>query len=36
MNNRITELFESKQKDILSVFYTAGFPRLDDTVPIAK
>jgi tryptophan synthase alpha chain len=33
--NRITDLFTSKKKDILSVFYTAGFPKLNDTVVIA-
>lgn len=36
MNNRITDLFTKKKKNILSVFYTAGFPALDSTVPIAK
>lgn len=36
MNNRITDLFKKKKKNILSVFYTAGFPALDSTVPIAK
>lgn len=36
MNNRITELFRKKKKNILSVFYTAGFPQLDSTVPVAK
>lgn len=35
MKNRITELFEKKDKNILSVFYTAGFPNLDDTGTIA-
>lgn len=34
MKNRITELFERKEKKILSVFYTAGFPKLNDTVAI--
>ena len=34
--NRITDLFASGKKDILSVFYTAGFPNLNATVPIAK
>jgi tryptophan synthase alpha chain len=33
--NRITDLFNKKKKDILSVFYTAGFPKLNDTVVIA-
>jgi tryptophan synthase alpha chain len=36
MNNRIEKLFERKKKNILSVFYTAGFPRFDDTVSIAE
>ena len=35
MKNRITELFERKNKNILSVFYTAGFPNLDDTIAVA-
>lgn len=35
MKNRITDLFKTKNKEILSVFYTAGFPTLNDTVPIA-
>lgn len=36
MKNRITELFARKTQDNLSVYYTAGFPKLDSTVPIAK
>jgi tryptophan synthase alpha chain len=36
MKNRITELFDKQNKNILSVFYTAGFPKLDNTVSIAK
>jgi tryptophan synthase alpha chain len=36
MKNRITSLFATTQKDILNVFYTAGFPTLHDTVPIAE
>jgi tryptophan synthase alpha chain len=35
MKNRITDLFDEKKKEILSVYYTAGFPALNDTVPIA-
>lgn len=35
MENRITKLFTSKKKNILSVFYTAGFPALNDTTSIA-
>jgi tryptophan synthase alpha chain len=34
--NRIQNLFKEKKANILSVFYTAGFPRLNDTVSIAK
>lgn len=29
--NRITLLFETKKNGILSVYFTAGYPRLDDT-----
>jgi tryptophan synthase alpha chain len=29
--NRITQLFEEKKSDILSVYFTAGYPALDDT-----
>lgn len=36
MKNRITALFEKKNTDILSVFYTAGFPALQDTMAIAE
>lgn len=35
MKNRITTLFSSNKKNILSVFYTAGFPKLNDTISIA-
>jgi tryptophan synthase alpha chain len=33
--NRIKELFQ-KKKDILSIYYTAGYPSLRDTVTIAE
>jgi tryptophan synthase alpha chain len=36
MSNRIKELFRSKNKNILSIFYTAGFPKLNDTISIAQ
>lgn len=32
--NRIKELFEKKNKDILSIYFTAGFPKLNDTCDI--
>jgi tryptophan synthase alpha chain len=35
MKNRITSLFAAQKRDILSVFYTAGFPKLSDTIGIA-
>jgi tryptophan synthase alpha chain len=33
--NRIKELFE-KKKDILSIYYTAGYPNMGDTLAIAE
>lgn len=36
MKNRIDELFERKKGNILSVYFTAGFPQLNDTLVIAK
>lgn len=34
MENRIQQLFAQKPKGLLSVYFTAGFPSLEDTVPI--
>ncbi len=34
VNNRINKLFSEKQKNILNVYCTAGFPHLDDTIKI--
>jgi tryptophan synthase alpha chain len=31
MRNKINELFERKDRNILSVFFTAGYPQLNDT-----
>lgn len=31
--NRINKLFENKKENILSVYFTAGFPKLEDTLP---
>jgi len=31
--NRIDQLFQNKQKDILSIYYPAGYPNLNDTLP---
>jgi tryptophan synthase alpha chain len=36
MKNRITALFETQGKGILNIFYTAGFPGLNDTKVIAE
>lgn len=34
--NRIDELFREKKENILSVYYTAGYPKLDSTITLAK
>jgi len=34
--NRINQLFETKTKDVLSVYFTAGYPNLDDTLPVLQ
>jgi tryptophan synthase alpha chain len=34
--NRLQKLFADKPHRILSIFYTAGYPALDSTVPIAQ
>lgn len=34
--NRINNLFQTKQKNILSVFCTAGFPELNSIVPVLE
>jgi tryptophan synthase alpha chain len=34
--NRIEKMFENKKQNILSVYFTAGFPSLNDTVSIMK
>lgn len=36
LTNRIDQAFKEKKNNILSVYYTAGFPQLDDTVRIAE
>lgn len=33
--NRITELFKKKDGGLLSIYYTAGYPGINDTIPIA-
>ncbi len=34
--NRIDQAFESGKKDILNVYFTAGYPELNDTVRVAE
>lgn len=34
--NRIDRLFENGKKDLLSIYFTAGYPHLNDTVEIIK
>ncbi|MEO7175198.1 MAG: tryptophan synthase subunit alpha [Saprospiraceae bacterium] len=36
MTNRIHELFQRKKEKVLSVYFTAGFPQLQDTLPILQ
>lgn len=36
MENRIIDLFKNKQADVLSIFFTAGFPKLNDTKTILE
>lgn len=36
MENRINQLFENKNRDILSIYFTVGYPNLNDTVTIIE
>lgn len=36
LNNRMTKLFEQKKENILNIYFTAGYPELNDTVTIIK
>ncbi len=36
MQNRIDKLFKEKKENILSIFFTAGFPKLNDTILILE
>jgi tryptophan synthase alpha chain len=36
MKNRLTELFERKKENVLNIYFTAGYPHLNDTVRIAE
>jgi tryptophan synthase alpha chain len=34
MSNRINQLFAAKSSNILSIYFTAGYPHLEDTLPV--
>ena len=34
--NRIDKLFKEKKENILSVYFTAGYPKTDDTIEVIK
>ena len=34
--NRIDQLFQQKKENILSVYFTAGYPQLDDTIRVMQ
>lgn len=34
--NRIDQLFQQKKQRVLSIYFTAGFPHLEDTLPIME
>ena len=36
MTDRIQQAFQNKGKKLLNVYFTAGYPRLHDTVPVLK
>jgi tryptophan synthase alpha chain len=36
MQNRINQLFQTKSSKILSVYFTAGYPNLEDTLPVLR
>lgn len=36
MTNKLTQLFSSKPKNLLNIFFTAGYPKLEDTTIILK
>ncbi|GAA4463666.1 tryptophan synthase subunit alpha [Nibrella saemangeumensis] len=36
IKNRITNLFNRRREEVLNIYFTAGFPQLDDTMPILR
>lgn len=36
IKNRITELFQNKNNNVLNIYFTAGYPKIEDTVTVLK
>jgi len=36
ISNRLTELFQKKGNNILNIYFTAGYPKIEDTVTVLK
>jgi tryptophan synthase alpha chain len=36
VTNRLTNLFEKKNKGLLNIYFTAGFPKMEDTLTVIK
>ena len=36
MNNKLTNLLEKKAKNLLTIYFTAGYPSLENTIEVAK
>lgn len=36
MNNRLLDLFKNKKENLLAIYCTAGFPKLDKTLPLLE
>ena len=34
--NRIDEVFSKKKKGVLNIYFTAGYPKINDTLRIAR
>lgn len=36
IKNKITELFQKKSNNVLNIYFTAGYPKIEDTVTVLK
>jgi tryptophan synthase alpha chain len=36
VSNRLTELFQKKSNNLLNIYFTAGYPKIEDTVTVLK